>query len=81
VKEETAFQAEAGRTDAEKKASTDRVTAANKSKAEIDESAAQADRVAKQADQAIDAATKDYETALNGLRAKVAEKKKSAPRT
>jgi hypothetical protein len=81
VKDENAFQAEAGRTDAEKKASQDRVTAANKSKADIDEAASQAGQLVKQADQAIDAATKEYEKALTDLRAKVAEKKKSAPRT
>lgn len=81
VKEETAFQAEAGRTDAEKKASVDRVTAASKSKAEIDEAAAQAERLSKQMDASIDAATKDYESALSGLRAKIAEKKKGAPRS
>lgn len=81
VKEETAFQAETGRTDAEKKASTDRVTAASKSKAEIDEAASQAERLSKQMDASIDAATKEYENALSALRAKVAEKKKGAPRT
>ena len=81
VKEETAFQAEAGRTDAEKKASTDRVTAANKSKAEIDEAASHAERLSKDMDAAIDAAKKDYDSALSALRAKVAEKKKGAPRT
>jgi hypothetical protein len=81
VKEETAFQAEPGRTDAEKKASADRVTAANKSKAEIDEAATQADRTSKQMDASIDAATKEYDSALSALRAKIAEKKKGAPRT
>jgi len=81
VKEETAFQAEAGRTDAEKKASADRVTAANKSKGEIDEAAAQADRLSKQMDASIDASTKDYEAALSALRAKIAEKKKGTPKT
>jgi hypothetical protein len=80
VKEETAYQAEAGRTEAEKKASTDRVTAANKSKAEIDAAASQASQVSKQMDAAIDAATKEYENALAALRAKVAEKKKAQPR-
>jgi hypothetical protein len=81
VKEETAFQAEAGRTDPEKKASADRVTAANKSKAEIDNAAGQAEALSKQMDASIDAATKDYEAALSALRTKIAEKKKSAPRS
>ncbi|MDB4939542.1 MAG: hypothetical protein JWP87_6514 [Labilithrix sp.] len=80
VKEESAYQAEAGRTDAEKKASVDRVTAANKSKAEIDAAASQAAQLSKQMDAAIDSATKDYEKALDQLRAKIAEKKKAAPR-
>lgn len=81
VKEEAAFQAEAGRTDAEKKASADRVTAANKSKTEIDGAASQAEQLSKQMDASIDAATKDYENALGALRTKIAEKKKGAPRT
>ena len=81
VKEETAFQAETGRTDPEKKASADRVTAANKSKAEIDNAAGQAEALSKQMDASIDAATKDYENALSALRTKIAEKKKGAPRT
>ena len=81
VKEETAFQAEAGRTDPEKKASADRVTSANKSKGEIDAAASQAEQLSKQMDASIDAATKDYEAALSSLRAKIAEKKKGAPRT
>jgi hypothetical protein len=81
VKEETAFQAEPGRTEGEKKASADRVTAATKSKAEIDEAVTQAERLSKQMDTAIDAATKDYDSALSALRAKVAEKKKGAPKS
>ena len=79
MKEETAFQADPGRTEAEKKASVDRVTVATKSRAEIDEAAVQAERLSKQSDQAIDAAAKDLETALVGLRAKVAERKKATP--
>lgn len=81
VKEETAFQAEAGRTDPEKKASADRVTAANKSKGEIDAAASQAEQLSKQMDASIDGATKDYEAALSALRTKIAEKKKGTPRT
>lgn len=81
VKEEAAFQAEPGRTDPEKKASADRVTAANKSKAEIDGAASQAEQLSKQMDASIDAATKDYEAALKALRSKIADKKKGAPRS
>jgi hypothetical protein len=79
VREETAYQAEPGRTDVEKKASADRITAANKTKSEVDASAAQAQTTLKQMDAAIDATKKDYEAALKALRAKVAEKKKAEP--
>ena len=77
IQEETDFQAEPGRTDAEKKASADRVTAANKKKAEIDNVAAQAEAVSKDMDKSIDEATKDYDDALKSLKAKVAERKKA----
>jgi hypothetical protein len=77
VREETAYQAEPGRTDAEKKASADRIAAANKTKSEVDASAAQAQTTLKQMDAAIDVTKKDYEAALKALRAKVAEKKKA----
>lgn len=79
VQEEADFQAEPGRTDIEKKASADRVTAANKSKSELDSAASQAEAVSKDIDKTVDAATKDYEEALRNLRAKVAEKKKAEP--
>ena len=79
VQEETAFQAEPGRTEPEKKASADRVTAANKKKSEIDNIAAQADAMAKDMDKAIDASTKEYEEALKSLKAKVSERKKAEP--
>ncbi len=79
VQEEQAFQAEPGRTEPEKKASQDRVTAANKSKADLDKAAQEADAVAKQMDKSIEAATKDYEKALSDLKAKVAEKKRAEP--
>jgi hypothetical protein len=79
IQEETAFQSEPGRTDAEKKASADRVTAANKSKTEIDGVASQAEAMSKEMEKAVDAATKDYEDALKGLKAKVEEKKKAEP--
>lgn len=79
IQEEQAFQAEPGRTDAEKKASQDRVAAATKNKAELDKQAQQAEAVSKEMDKSIDAATKDYEKALENLKAKVTEKKKSEP--
>lgn len=74
IEEETAFQSEPGRTDAEKKASQDRVTAANKNKADLDRTAEEAQAVSKELDKSIEAATKDYEQALESLKAKVAEK-------
>jgi hypothetical protein len=79
IQEETAFQNEAGRTEPEKKASQDRVTAAQKSKAEIDGVGQQAENVSKEMDKAIDATKKDYEDALKGMKTKVAEKKKNEP--
>ncbi len=83
VEEEKAFQAEAGRSDVDKKASNDRIAAAHKTKAEVDTAASQAEAVTKQIDATINASTKDYEDALRGLRTKVAEKKKleTTPKT
>lgn len=79
VKDETAYQAEPGRTDADKKASADRVTAANKTRSEVDAAAAQAKSTLERMDAAISASKKDYEEALKALRAKVAERKKAEP--
>jgi hypothetical protein len=76
VQEENELQAEPGRTDADKKASADRVTAANKKKAEIDNVAAQAQSVVKEMDKSIDTATKDYDESLKALKAKVGDRKK-----
>lgn len=78
VKDETAYQAEPGRTDAEKKASADRVAAATKTRGEVDAAAAQARSTLEHMDAAISAAKKDYDDALKALRAKVAERKKAA---
>ena len=79
IQEEQAFQAEPGRTEPEKKASQDRIAAANKNKAELDRSAQQAEAVSKEMDKSIDAATKEYDKAIDDLKAKVAEKKKAEP--
>lgn len=76
IKDEKAFQAEAGRTDAEKKASEDRIATATKARADLDTATAQADEAMKTIDAQIDAATKEYEDALKALKAKIAEKKK-----
>ncbi|HVH46460.1 MAG TPA: hypothetical protein VM925_29160 [Labilithrix sp.] len=75
IQEETAFQAEAGRTEPEKRASQERVAAANKEKADIDKVASQAEALSKDLDKQIDASTKDYEDAIKNLKAKVSEKK------
>jgi hypothetical protein len=74
--EESAYQAEPGRTEAEKKESQERVQAAGKSRAGIDGAAAQADALMKDVDRSIDAATKDYDDAVRALRDKIAERKK-----
>jgi hypothetical protein len=79
IKDETDFQAEPGRTADEKKASSDRVTAANKSKADIENAAPRAEAASKDAEKSIDAATKDYDDALKGLKARIDDKKKSEP--
>ena len=79
IADETAYQAETGRTDVEKKASAERIAAATKTKGEVDASAAQAKTTLDSLDATIDTAKKDYEQALKALRAKVAERKKAEP--
>ncbi len=79
IADETAYQAETGRTDVEKKASAERITAATKTKGEVDAAAGQGKATLDRMDASIDAAKKDYEQALKALRAKVAERKKAEP--
>jgi hypothetical protein len=74
--DEKAQQSQPGRTDADKKASDDRIVAAGKSKADIDGAAAQAEPVAKGMDATIDATTKDYEQALKAVRDKIEQNRK-----
>lgn len=76
VQDEKAYQAQPGRTDADKKASEDRIAAATKSKSDIDAAAAQAQAAAKDLDQQITATTKDYDDALKTLLDKIDQKKK-----
>jgi hypothetical protein len=76
VAEETAYQAEPGRTDAEKKESQDRVQAATKTRGDVDGAAAQADALLKDVDKAIDAATHEYDEALKGLRYRITERQR-----
>jgi hypothetical protein len=76
AQDERAYQAQPGRTDADKKASQQRLNDAGKSKAEIAGAAAQAQAASKAGDQAIAASTKDYDDALKALRDKIDQKKK-----
>ena len=75
VQEEQAYRAQPGRTDADKKASDDRVTQAVKTSGEIDGAIAQAQAAVNGSDQAIAQATKDYDDALKNLRDKIDQKK------
>ena len=77
--EEAAYQAEPGRTEAEKKESQERLQAASTSKAGIDGAAAQADALMKDVDRAIDAATKEYDDALRALHDRIAERRNGQP--
>ncbi|MBX3187819.1 MAG: hypothetical protein KF819_12420 [Labilithrix sp.] len=81
VEDEKAFQAEPGRTDADKKASEERIAAATKQRAEVDKAAAQADEALQRLDAQIEDAKKDYAAALEALKAKIAEKKKTADKS
>ncbi len=78
IEEEKAFQAEAGRTDVEKKASEERLAAAAKGRADLDRAATTADESMKALDAQIDSMQKEYDEALKQLKAKIADKKKTA---
>jgi hypothetical protein len=71
--DETAYQMEPGRTDAEKKESQERVQAATKSKADVDGAATQANAVMRDVDRSIQAATQEYDEALRALRERIAK--------
>ena len=77
VQEEKSYQAQPGRTEADKKASEQRVAEATKSTAEIDGAAAQAQASLNAAEQALAAAAKDYDDALKTLRDKIDQKKRA----
>jgi hypothetical protein len=76
VDDEKAFQAEPGRTDAEKKASNDRIMAASKTRGELAASAQHGKEQLDATDTQIDAARKNYEAALSALEQKIADKQK-----
>jgi hypothetical protein len=75
AQDESAYQAQPGRTEAEKKASQERAAEAAKSKAQIDGAATQAQAAAAGSDQTVAMATKDYDNALKALRDKITQKK------
>lgn len=75
VQDEQAYRAQPGRTEADKKASDERVAQAIKTESQIDGAIAQAQAAEKGSDEAIAAATKDYDDALKGLRDKIDQKK------
>jgi hypothetical protein len=70
IERERAFQAEPGRTDPEKKASDERITAMNQSKAALDTAAAQAKSQLADIDNKIKASQKEYADALAALKAR-----------
>jgi hypothetical protein len=76
INDEHAYQAQPGRTAEEKKASDERITEANKSKAGIDAAVAQAQVAVNSGDQTIKSITKDYDDALKALDDKIDQKKK-----
>jgi hypothetical protein len=74
VQEEQSFQAEAGRSAAEKKASADRVARLQDAKGRIDTSVAEAQALSKDQEQRNANAKKEYENALEALKKAISAK-------
>lgn len=72
IDEERAFQAEAGRSAADKKASSERIAKMEDSKVRIDAAIPQLQALAKDIDQRNDAMRKEYAAALDNLRRAIA---------
>jgi hypothetical protein len=75
TQDEKAFQSQPGRSDADKKASGERIVAAGRARANLDAAAAQAEPLMANLKEEVDQSTRDYETALKALRDKIAERK------
>jgi hypothetical protein len=76
VQDEKAYRAQPGRTEADKKASDERVAQAVRNEAQIDGATTQAQAASAGSEQTVGAATKDYDDALKGLRDKIEQKKR-----
>ena len=76
IADESAFQSTPGRTDADKKASQDRVNAMNQSKGQLDSAIAQGNELLKRADNDVNAIQGDYKNAFSALQAKANDKGK-----
>jgi hypothetical protein len=79
INEERSFQAEPGRTDADRKASEERIASLQRGRVDLDRNGAQGDEILKVIDSHIDSVKKSHEEAIGALRAKIAEKKRAAP--
>ena len=76
VADERTFQAEPGRSAADKKASNERIAKMEDGKVRIDSAVPQLQALVKELDQRNDAIKKEYETALDALRKAIAGKTK-----
>jgi hypothetical protein len=76
--EEKASEGEPGRTDADIKASEERIAIANRSQTEVEGVAGQASASSKALDDRIARATADYDDVLKAIRTKIDEKRKAS---